>query len=406
MEQEGGEVVHLHAYLYWSDGKGVRLSNTEPLTFEGAPPRVDKCTCYGQTPMARAAAMHGLWYVAVRKRGTLEVAANYHAGRDYEARPEWAVALWRQRKLDHGAYLAMSAQFREGHSSRKRDVVEVVRDEKAAATRTRVEVVSKALEDAGRLLPMRQFAVIDAFVASFAEAAAWRRPILVLIGPTGTGKSMLAADALRRVGDVLGVRCFVEVTVENESVLDFSDFDSEQQAGVLLDGAGDVLLIQQNREALQGRPKLTKAGKSASMMYAFEFSLCRRAVVVTMDLSAKNLHLFETDHWLSDPRNVLLLRLDGPAWVGDSGAPNLVPLGHPAASGDDMRTWGPRRVAAWMDAHGFLAPSRVCLENAVAGADLCEMHVEDLVNGLRILPWAAAKLLSMRDAHVATRAGR
>ena len=36
------------------------------------------------------------------------------------------------------------------------------------------------------------------------------------------------------------------------------------------------------------------------MMYAYPFTLARRAVVATMDLSARNLHLLRTDHWLSE----------------------------------------------------------------------------------------------------------
>ena len=44
---------------------------------------------------------------------------------------------------------------------------------------------------------------------------------------------------------------------------------------------GDALLLKENREALQGRPKLTKGGRSATMMYAYRYTLARRAVVVT-----------------------------------------------------------------------------------------------------------------------------
>ena len=63
----------------------------------------------------------------------------------------------------------------------------------------------------------------------------------------------------------------------------------------------------------KGRAKKCRGGKSATMMYAYAFTLCRRAVVVTLDLSARNLHMFTTDHWLSNPLNVLVLRLTAPA---------------------------------------------------------------------------------------------
>ncbi len=56
------------------------------------------------------------------------------------------------------------------------------------------------------------------------------------------------------------------------------------------------------------------------MRYAYPFTLARRAVVATMDLSAANLDLLRTDHWLSDPRNVRVLRLTEPAWEGGGAA--------------------------------------------------------------------------------------
>ena len=62
-------------------------------------------------------------------------------------------------------------------------------------------------------------------------------------------------------------------------------------------------------QTLQGRANECRGGRSATMMYAYPFTLCRRAVVATMDLSAKNLEVFSTHHWLSDARNVVALRL-------------------------------------------------------------------------------------------------
>ena len=80
-------------------------------------------------------------------------------------------------------------------------------------------------------------------------------------------------------------------------------------SGVLLDGVGDAMILKKNREALQGRPKLSKGAQSATMMYAYQYTLCRRAVVATFDLSAENLGAFSSDHWLQNPLNVIQLWL-------------------------------------------------------------------------------------------------
>ena len=44
-------------------------------------------------------------------------------------------------------------------------------------------------------------------------------------------------------------------------------------------------------------------------MYAYPFTLANRGVVATFDLSAINLDGFRTDHWLSNPLNIIVLHL-------------------------------------------------------------------------------------------------
>ena len=102
---------------------------------------------------------------------------------------------------------------------------------------------------------------------------------------------------------------FVEVTVEDDGHLDFSSLDVTKHCGLLLDGVGDVLLLKRNRETLQGRPKELRGCRSQTMHFAYPFTLAWRAVVVTMDLSAANLHVPSSDRWLSDARNVKVLHL-------------------------------------------------------------------------------------------------
>ena len=137
-----------------------------------------------------------------------------------------------------------------------------------------------------------------------------------IVGGTNLGKSMLAAHTLQRVAALLelpaheGESTFLEVTVEDIEHLDMADFDVRHHGGVLLDGVGgDALILKKNREALQGRAKQTKGAQSATMIYSYKYTLARRAVVATFDLTAKNLAALKVDHWLQNPLNVLQLHL-------------------------------------------------------------------------------------------------
>ena len=97
--------------------------------------------------------------------------------------------------------------------------------------------------------------------------------MLALVGGTRLGKSILAAQILRQVGENLGLPDFLEVTVEDSEQMDMADFDRDLHAGVLLDGIGDALFLKRNREALQGRAKLVKGARSATNIYSYSYSL-------------------------------------------------------------------------------------------------------------------------------------
>ena len=207
----------------------------------------------------------------------------------------WLCSLWDSHKLSHDAFLELSAQFRTGHAQRKRDALEALRDERAIAVRKHVASEVEELTRTQPLQPFRFFPEAAAFTHAF-RTAARRRPMLVITGGTNSGKSELGISILKEVGAALGVSGYLEVTVEGANTLDFGQFDVAAHAGVLLDGVADARILLENRELLQGRPKVCQGGKSATMMYAYDFTLCRRAVIITMDLSASNLHLFDVDH--------------------------------------------------------------------------------------------------------------
>lgn len=389
---------HLHAYFYWNDGVGVDLDTTDMLVFAGVRPRVDTRAAQANQMAAKVAAYHGLWYVSVLKLGTVHADTNFHAWKDYAPSAPWADGLWSAGKLSHDQYLSIARQFRIGYSSRRRDVLDVMRDELEASISKHIEAEKKDL----RRLPSRPFAIVDEFVGCFAGPGRWRRPWLVLVAPTGMGKSMLGQDVLSRIGGVLGVPGYLEITVEGGEHLDLGEYSHEKHAGILLDGVGDVLFLQRHREVLQGRPKRDRGGKSSTMMYAYPFTLCRRAVVVTMDLSAENLDMLKKDHWLSDPRNVKVLELTSPAWADGPVPAPMAPAGAPAPPVDKraaMIAWPVAGVVAFLENADLAGPAKVLFANGVNGQDLAEMTSDTLQNELRLSAFAARKVLRARDAY-------
>ena len=125
--------------------------------------------------------------------------------------------------------------------------------------------------------------------------------------------------------------------------------------------------------------------------------MSRRAVVATFDLSAENLHLFETDHWLSNPKNVMLLKLTQPAWESTPGAATA-PTPCPRST---MRTWQVEDVLRFAKAKDLAGPAAGLYASGVNGADLLDLDEATLVDDVRLTPFAARKLIRARDAFLA-----
>ena len=174
--------------------------------------------------------------------------------------------------------------------------------------------------------------------------------------------------------------------------MDYSDFDVETQAGILLDGVADTLLLKKARETLQGRPKVVKGGKSATMKFAYNFTLTRRAVVATMDLSADNLHLLHSDHWLSDPRNVLQLHLREAAYVQPDPAQAAV------SRAEQMKAWSVKNVVSFLKSVDLEGPAAAFFDNGVAGADFIHMSAGTMRTDLRLSGFAVGKVVAARES--------
>ena len=181
--------------------------------------------------------------------------------------------------------------------------------------------------------------------------------------------------------------------MEDDEHLDFSELNVTTHSGVLLDGVTDVRLLKVNREVLQGRPKVTRGGRSATMVYSYPYTLCRVPVIVTLDLSAANLHLFRTNHWLKDEENVVKLCLRAPAFVRPGGS--VSPAETPEYK---MKGWSVEETVSFLRGCDLEGPAQTCFTSGVAGADLLQLSEQELINDVKLTPFAARKIVKARDS--------
>ena len=85
------------------------------------------------------------------------------------------------------------------------DVSAVRRTERVFAIREHLRREAAFFKDSD-VKAFRVFAEIYLYISYFdPKVPYWRRPILLIIGATNLGKSMLAADVIKRVGKILGL---------------------------------------------------------------------------------------------------------------------------------------------------------------------------------------------------------
>ena len=385
-----GPRYHLHCYLFWTDGVGLFRRNLNDLQLEDVKPRVDKCVAQKRvTP--RTAACHGLWYVTVMKLGTEQSSPNYRPGVAYKPSRAWLAGLYEEGRLSHAQHMKLSRQFPLGYAARKRDCQELLREEHQAAVESLIEKELKDLKEMGFWKPPRDFAEVDLFLGAHTGPACDRRPILAIIGGTQTGKSLLGASTLKKLAEKVDLPGYLEITVEDDDHFDMSDFRVNEHVGVLLDGVGDGKILKRQRETLQGRPKPIKGGRSTTMVYSYTYTLCRRAVVATFDLSARNLHLFKTDHWLKDPRNVIQLYLKSPAWQTGVAASS-----HRVSPAEQMRSWTVEETGRFLEECDLAGLAELARMSGVSGADLIQLSTDELCRDVRLTPLLRGRSLQQR----------
>ena len=101
--------------------------------------------------------------------------------------------------------------------------------------------------------------------------------------------------------------------------------------------------------------------------------------------------MLATDHWLSKPQNVLVLRLSAPTVPHLA---NVWPGGLPLA--EQMRRWSVAEVVSFLRSHDLEGPARTLFANGVRGEDFIAMLPEIFVRDFKLSEFAAGRIQTAR----------
>jgi hypothetical protein len=266
--------IHLHVYFSWHGpgAQGVDQTTTDAWVFDGVRPRVDVNTENRGAFHWLRATQRGHFYCSVHKEGAVHTETNYPPWRLWAPEASWVVSLWKQHKLSHDAYRQLSVKLRDGHDRRKAcvDAVEIAERSAAFAqerTWAREQLRMKALPF--KPLPWQ----IEAWMMRYEELEE-RYPMLVLYGPSQTGKSRLARS-------LFGVERTLVVDVQNAQHPDLHAYRRGGHKAILLDEVKDPSFIVNNKKLLQAHVDGAILGQSATQMFTYEIFLWRTPIILT-----------------------------------------------------------------------------------------------------------------------------
>ena len=310
--------VHLHWKVDLADA--IDETSTIAFAFHGARPdgRATKVDT-SSTKKARGAnyeeaSNRAHFYTWAPKVGTLYRGTNWKPFQSYRVLGKWLDDLWTDGKLDHEHYRALALRVRVGFAARKRDLEQVLVEEREA--RVDQQLVQVDAELANLRAPFRSFPEVNAWEDSFLKLN-FRWKLLVLVADSASGKSSFA-ESLFDAPYVL--------TVEGAEHLDLRGFDYDKNDGIVLDNVNSWSQLLRWRAVLQSRNAKSRGGQSATNLYSYVQYLYGVAVVATIDLDAPDAFLADArdqrrSNWLC--RNCVVVRLpSGEAFFDTSALPS------------------------------------------------------------------------------------
>ena len=109
--------------------------------------------------------------------------------------------------------------------------------------------------------------------------------------------------------------------------------------------------------------------------------------------SARDLYLFNCDHWLTDPRNVIQLHLASPAWEAGANTGSA-----PVSPAEQMQSWTVAETVRFLEGHDLAGPAELARRSGVSGADLLQLSQREFCNDALLTPLAARKVVAARDS--------
>ena len=310
--------LHFHLFLQFLT---LPKKSSKNFAFEGLTPRADCNDLLGdgwnkkrmQESLDRA-----FFYVWAAKKGTVRnaegswcVEGNYfpswtNARCTYAVKGRWPEALWKAHKLTNEVYEEYLFACKDGVVYRKRNLDAVREREETTAQQAELEARVKRIRGNPQIFwPFPVVPDAEAWLQTFADDQL-RYPVLVVLGKSHTGKTEWAQTLFQQ-----------PLVLKVGTLEHFPDgmraFRRGFHDGVVLDDLRDLRFLVNHQDKLQGKYNAAvEFGSTPGGQCAFFRDLFAVPVVATANYSTEHLDLLQTDDWLGNSRNRVVVNF--PPW--------------------------------------------------------------------------------------------
>ena len=320
----------------------------------------------------------------------------------YQVMAPWIDKLWTQRKLSHAVYDTYVVDVRQGVPMRRRNLREVMAAEDERADQAELEANVKRIRGDETLHRGMKPSVL-------ADLRPWRDQFLVdnhrfslllILAPSFCGKTELAT-ALFHNALVCDVGQLVDFFPDA-----LRRFQRGKHDAIVLDDVRDLAFLVRQQHVFQSKyQKTTEFAQTPGGVCSYNKYLYRVPFIATANYSTINLHLLDTDDYLSRRQNCHVYKLTEPPFEGAAAAAESPPLeltATPAATpAEIMGSWSVAATACWLEKVELLGAAAAARDNGIAGADLLVAIEDTFVSDLRLTPFLAKKIIKARDAYLA-----
>ena len=215
----------------------------------------------------------------------------------------WPHSLFKAYKLSLDVYESYIYLCREGVLPKIRNLQAVREREKVLQEAQEMKEVTKRIRST---YSFPQIPEVTAWLSKF-EVEKDRYPFLVLLAPSYTGKTEYANSLFKH-----------PLEIKIGSLQHFPDglrqFDRSKHDAIIMDDVRDMSFIVQHQDKLQGKPHVRiEFASTPGGQCCFSLWLWKIPLVFTANLSTSGLALLETDDFLGNERNRVVVRYQGQA---------------------------------------------------------------------------------------------